>query len=106
MSTRDVNRDDYLHLDLAPSYGSLNSEAIKKMDDELKIMIAGTMKDLGKVPQNERNWDKVISVFMQNPLLEPHSDPQVFRADKVIKNSSGDFKFDGSPNAAIVQEVS
>ncbi|KAK5048602.1 hypothetical protein LTR84_005693 [Exophiala bonariae] len=105
ISVQDKTRDDYLHLDLAPSYGTLNSEAMKKMDDELKIMIAGTMKDLGRVPPNQRSWDKVISIFMQNPLLEPHSDPELVRADKFIKNSSGDFKFDGSPNAAIVQEV-
>ena len=72
------------------------------MDDELKIMIAGTLKVLGK--QTDKSWKSVLSTMMQNELLEPDGE-EIARADKLIKESSSDFKTDGSPDEAIVREV-
>ncbi|KAH7113915.1 hypothetical protein B0J13DRAFT_573941 [Dactylonectria estremocensis] len=57
------------------------------MDDKLKIMIAGTMKTLAK--QTDKSWERA----------------EVARADKLIKESSSDFKFDGSSDAGIVRET-
>ena len=72
------------------------------MDDQLKIMIAGTMKALGK--QTDKSWNAVLSTMMQNELLEADG-AEIARADKLIKENSNDFKFDGSPDASIVREV-
>lgn len=74
------------------------------MDENLKVMIAAAVKMISKLPPEERPWDAVVSAMMQWPLLEPASD-EIQRADKLVKSGTGVFKFDGSPNAAIVKEV-
>lgn len=73
------------------------------MDDELKIMITGTMKILSNL--QDKSWSFVLATMVQNALFEADSQ-EVARADKLIKNSSNGFKFDGSPNASIIREVS
>jgi hypothetical protein len=101
----DKKKEDYLHVGLAPSFGKLDSESVKMVDDKLKVIIAGTMRALeARRKQGELSWDDVMSTLMQNPLLEP-SDGKVDRADKLIKSGTNVFKFDGSPDAAIVKEV-
>jgi len=102
MDVTNKTKDDYLHTDLAPSYGKLNKAHLAQLDDELKIMIAGTMKILAK--QTDKSWKAVLSTMMQNPLLEA-DDAEVARADKLIKESVSAFKFDGSPDAGICREV-
>lgn len=57
------------------------------------------------MPPEKRSWDAVTNAFMQNPCLEPDSAAAIHRSDKLIKQSSGDFKFDGSPDNSIVEEV-
>ncbi|KDR77776.1 hypothetical protein GALMADRAFT_210023 [Galerina marginata CBS 339.88] len=107
MDVKDDTRNDHLHLDLAPSYGpegKLTSAAIKCMDDNLKIMIAGTMKSLSALKPEDRSWANIMSTLMQNPLLEPETDA-ISRSDKLIKSGTNVFKFDGSPDATIVNEV-
>jgi hypothetical protein len=104
---KDATKDDYLHVGLAPSYGTLDKESIKMLDDNLKVMIAGTMRALeSRQKQGPLSWDDVMSVVMQNSLLELADDGEVNRADKLIKEGTNVFKFDGSPDAAIVKEVS
>ncbi|KAJ6620954.1 hypothetical protein B0H10DRAFT_1875405 [Mycena sp. CBHHK59/15] len=105
VDVKDSTRNDYLHEGLAPSFGGLNSESIKLMDDKLKIMIAGTMRVLSKIPPPQRSWDKVIETMMQNTLLEPVGSDNINRVDKFIKEGTNVFKFDGSPDTTIMREV-
>lgn len=107
MNVKDSSRDDYLHTSLAPSYGTLTKESVKQMDDALKVMMIGTMKALAKIPPTERSWDKILSTMMQNSLIEPIPGDanQISRTDRVIKSGVNVFKFDGSPDQAIVKEV-
>lgn len=106
MDVKDNTKDDYLHVGLAPSYGKLkDGTAMKTMDDELMIMIAATIKDLEAMRPDERSWEAITNSFMQNPLLEPDGSSVVHRNDKLIKHDTNVFKFDGSPDATIVQEV-
>jgi len=105
MNVADSKRNEYLHETLAPSYGTLTSESIKAMDKELKIMIAGTMRALAAIPEGQRNWDKILSTMMQNPLIEPDGTAHVARNDRFIKAGINVFKFDGSPDAGIVKQV-
>ncbi|KAL6797094.1 hypothetical protein J3E68DRAFT_426614 [Trichoderma sp. SZMC 28012] len=97
------NSNEFLHIDLAPSFGKLNKESLRELDDHLKIMIAGNLKSLGNQP--DKSWDAVLGNMMHNPLLDPRDGgPGVLRADK-FKGSANGFKFDGSPDASIVREV-
>lgn len=74
------------------------------MDDNLKIMIAGTVKTIANIPPANRTWDAIMSAMLQCPLIEPSKDA-VARADKLIKSGVNVFRFNGSPDAAIVKEV-
>lgn len=67
-------------------------------------MISGTMNALKKVEPTQRTAENIESVMMNNPLLEPDGD-RVERADKIIKDGVNFFKFDGSPDRSVVQEV-
>ncbi|KAI0654173.1 hypothetical protein C8Q70DRAFT_937231 [Cubamyces menziesii] len=106
LSLNDQTKDDYLHLDLAPSFGALTKEDVKAMDEQLKVMISGTMRALEKERQKGESisWETVVSVMSQNPLLEPFED-EIVRSDKLIKEGNSFFKFDGSPDHAIVEQV-
>ncbi|KAL5089976.1 hypothetical protein Trisim1_004810 [Trichoderma cf. simile WF8] len=95
------NSNEFLHIDLAPSFGKLKKESLRELDDQLKIMIAGNLKSLGQQP--DKSWDAVLGNMMYNPLLDSRNQV-VSRADK-FKGSVNDFKFDGSPDASIVREV-
>lgn len=103
MSVVDKTENSFLHTDLAPSYRELSKDYMKKMDDDLKIMIAGTMKILSKTA--DKSWESVLGVMMQNELLEPDSS-EVARADKLIKEGTSAFKTDGSADSGVVREVS
>ncbi|KAJ7839489.1 hypothetical protein B0H13DRAFT_1911236 [Mycena leptocephala] len=104
MDVHDATRDDYLHLGLAPSFGELTSSSIKDLDDELKIMIAGTMRLLATVPVQQRTWEKMLELMMQNLLLEPEVSG-ISRAEKLVKDETNFFKVDGSPDPNVVREV-
>ena len=105
LSVNDSSRNDFLHTELAPSYGKLTGESIQAMDDELKIMIAGTMKTIANIQPENRSWDNIKSALLQNPVIEADGDP-VFKADSLNKEGTNVFKTDGSPDDGIVQEVS
>ncbi|KAF7373053.1 hypothetical protein MSAN_00512800 [Mycena sanguinolenta] len=104
MEVKDATRDDYLHLNLAPSFGELTPTSVKDLDDNLKVIIAATMRALAKVPAQQRSWEKVLEVMMQNPLLEPDA-VGISRADKLIKEEVNYFHTDGSPDPKVVKEV-
>jgi len=105
VTTTDSQKKDYLTTGIAPSFGTLTSETIKTMDEELKIMIAGTTRQIAKIPVADRNFEKLVSVMMQNPLLEPTDLAAVHHSDTFQKNGTNAFKFDGSPDSSIVREV-
>lgn len=113
IDVKDNTKVDYLHIGLAPAYGTLTSQAIKTMDDHLKVMIAGTMRLLEK-KRKELNhplsWDELMSILMQNTLIEPddsNDGSKVDRADKLIKPTVINFfKISGAPDPTVVKEVS
>ncbi|KAI4730337.1 hypothetical protein E4T49_01911 [Aureobasidium sp. EXF-10728] len=106
LSVKDHKRSDYLHCDLAPSFGKLTKAGLQRLDDELKIMIAGTTKLIGEIPPEQRSWDKVIECCMQNPLMEPKDDKPISREDEMLEKSSSVFKVSGAPDDSIVKKVS
>lgn len=74
------------------------------MDDNLKVMIAGTVKTLAEILPENRSWDAIMSAMLQCPFIEPSEDA-VARADELIKSATNVFKFDAGPHASIVEEV-
>ncbi|KAK1828495.1 hypothetical protein QBC39DRAFT_384922 [Podospora conica] len=101
-TSRDVGSEDFLHCDLAPCYGTLDKGTIQDMDLELKVMIAATMKYLAKL--EDKSWRNVLASMSQNVLLEPEGEP-IARTTSFTKESVSQWKFDGSPQSTIVQEV-
>jgi hypothetical protein len=91
---------------LAPSYGNLTSEAIKKMDVNTKVMIGTTISMLKDMNPEDRTWDNVVSAMKSNSLLEIVDGDAIHRSDQMTKSGSHDFKFDGSPDQSTVNEVS
>ncbi|KAG0050057.1 hypothetical protein BGZ83_005178 [Gryganskiella cystojenkinii] len=104
LSTREKTADSYVHCDLAPSFGKLNQESVKTMDEKLKVIIAGTTRAIEKLPHDQRSWENVTSTLAQNSLLKPLDDG-IARSDKLIKDGTNFFKVDGSPDPTIVKEV-
>lgn len=98
--------DVYLHTEIAPSFGGpLEKELLKDLDDKLKVMIAGTLMGLGKLPK--KNWTEIMSHMMQTSFL--NAEPSVVhQANKLVKSSATDFKLDGNGSEhdiATVKEV-
>ncbi|MEG4440520.1 hypothetical protein QUB47_01525 [Microcoleus sp. AT9_B5] len=95
-----------VHCNLAASFGKLNKESVKMMDEKLKVLIAGTVRELQKVPSNNLSWEEVISIFNQNSLMERVGNSEISKTDKLIKDyGTSFFKIDGSPDTSVVKEV-
>nr|POE49184.1 hypothetical protein CFP56_32334 [Quercus suber] len=94
--------EEYLHCDLAPSFGKLNNEALQKMDDSLKVMIAGTTKLISQL--KTRDWNDVLACVMQNPLVEPDG-AELSRSEKYVKQSSEFFPQNEGPRQGVIREV-
>lgn len=98
------SKHDYLNFGLAPSYGTLTSESIKKMDDELKIIIYSTTKLMSTL--KDKSWANVISALEQNTLLQPMEQGAVkVKVSKFSDEGTGLFKFDGGADNATVKKV-
>ena len=80
------------------------------MDEMLKVMIAGIMRDLEerkKAKAGPLSWEEVMSAFVQNNLVEPVlPDGTIDRADKYFAKGTDLLKFDASRNDAVAKEVS
>jgi len=77
------------------------------MDEELKIVIAATNRQLEKVPAEERTWEKILSIFMQSPVLEPMdtSLSNIDRADKLLKHERNYFHVAREHSDGVAREV-
>lgn len=72
------------HTELAASYGKLNADSVKEMDNELKVMIAAVDRKLTKLHEENKDgseilFDDYVSTMMQNPLIEKDFDGEIFR---------------------------
>jgi len=101
----DTQRTDTLGCTLAPSFGTLNKDSVLTMDNGLKVILSGTLRTLRNIPEGDRTWDTIMQAVRQNALLETTPPDEVTRVDSLIKEGQYTFKFDGSPDAAIVKEV-
>lgn len=89
---------------LASSFGSLDRESIKLMNDQLKIMIAGTTRTISKMPPQDRTWNQVVSTLKLNPHVEPAGD-EIVREDNLIKTGWNIFRVGSSRDPVVIREV-
>ncbi|AGE56576.1 hypothetical protein ATCVNEJV2_275R [Acanthocystis turfacea Chlorella virus NE-JV-2] len=107
----DVQTKNYITFCLAPSYGKLNKESIKSLDDNLKIMLIGTIKELQTktdyLPAGQTlSWDDVLSVMCNNNFIQPDEDSVPIFVDQTYeRESTDDFNFDGGADSSVVQEI-
>jgi hypothetical protein len=96
---------------LAPSFGKLTKDTLQEMDNNLKVMIAGTIKDIQKesalLPGNTTlEWDDIVRIFSNNPFIElDDTSVPIFIDQTYSKKSTDYFKTDGSPDMDTVDEV-
>ncbi|KAJ3552836.1 hypothetical protein NM688_g3944 [Phlebia brevispora] len=103
---RTITSEAHLHENLAPCYGNLTQDSLRQMDSRLKVMIAGTMRTLRSIPPSERNWDRMISAFLQNTTLEEVQRDAVDRSDCLTKGDINFFKWDPCQvDPSVVNEV-
>eukprot|EP00727_Mastigamoeba_balamuthi_P002888 m51a1_g12597 hypothetical protein (469) ;mRNA; f:1024-2495 len=92
---------------VAPSFGSLTSEAVRLMDRELVTALDVTIKTLErKVAEMgaELKWNEVLSALNNNPAIVADGAPKA--ESDILKFESNDwFKFDGSPDPAKIQQI-
>lgn len=102
----DISRSDSLETRLTPSIPKFTQESAKAMDDALKIVIMGTLKALKKIPEENRSWNTVLGAMMQNPLVKLKAGAHIVDKEDRFDNSNINvFRFDGSPERAVVQKV-
>jgi hypothetical protein len=92
-------------LPYAPLYGNFTKQTYQAMSDEVKVLIAVVTKTMQKIQPDDRNYDTILSAFMQSPLLQLDDGKSVHRADTYHTDETSIMKFDGSPDPKTVQQV-
>jgi hypothetical protein len=68
------NKDTRVTFEVAPSWGKLTKDSIIMMDEQLKLLLYVTMKELEKIKaeegQDALTWEKLTSVMEQNVMFE------------------------------------
>ncbi|OBZ69817.1 hypothetical protein A0H81_10529 [Grifola frondosa] len=97
----------YLTIKLAPSFGTLDASSIKDLDEELKVMIAGTHRALADIPPQQRTFDKVVEICLKNAVLEMDTNPSfcVDKTDYMTKADTDYFKLARRKDKRVVEEV-
>ncbi|KAF9562411.1 hypothetical protein CPC08DRAFT_722278 [Agrocybe pediades] len=98
VDVQDASKNDYLVVHLAPSYGAeghAGKVSLSKLDDNVKIMITGTLKTLSKLEPSERSYESVLGSLTRNPLMETVASSEIIkRADKIFKDDTHFMKVD------------
>jgi hypothetical protein len=69
------------HCNLSLSFGRLDNDSVKALDNSLKVMVFATLRAFNRDPQSKMNWRNVISTMHNNALLEEMPDESVHRED-------------------------
>lgn len=96
------------HTELAASYGNLNSESIKLIDDELKVMMAAVNRQLTTLHEKNKEgteilFDEYVNAMLQNPVLEKDYDAEIFRNEYKQFSNFGFAR--GDIDQQVVQQV-
>jgi len=92
---------------VAPSHGELRNEDSRKMDAMLKILVAALVSNLKRTRlaySKPLSWDQLLEILKQAPFAESYGN-DVSKRDSLNRKGTAWFKFNGSPDAAVVKEV-
>lgn len=91
---------------VSPSYGGLhNGTSYQTMDNDFKMLIGTALRIMRRYPEPERTWSNIVSAMMQEPIFQLTEKGVVDRTDRLIIADDHWFKFDASPDAAIVEKA-
>jgi len=102
IDTKDITSQDYFNYALAPSFGDLTDESFKAMDEELKVMMAGTIKVLENQP--DKSWKSVLATMMTNKSTIPDEE-EIYNVEHYTHNTSSWFQFDHKKDQTVVNAV-
>ncbi|OBZ69931.1 hypothetical protein A0H81_10532 [Grifola frondosa] len=95
-----------LTTNLAPSFGELSVESVKKLDSSRQtVMIAGVNRTLALIPPAERSFDRVIKTCLQCPLLEDEQDHVVERKSHFYMDNIDFFNMNNTEKGRIAESV-
>jgi hypothetical protein len=92
-----------VHCGLAYSYGDLTLESARRMDQELLVMLTGTLKAFNRDPRSKSSWESVMSTMRNNPVLEQVPNSAVHREDGYRDQSTNAFKIDQTPEEQKIE---
>lgn len=98
--TRDVARGCVFAL--APSFGMLSAESIKKMSETIKVVVAGTTRVIASL--SDKSWANVVAALSSNHLLEQLGE-EIHRSGKVMEDRGASFLKKADPDPAAVSKV-
>ncbi|KLO07187.1 hypothetical protein SCHPADRAFT_932620 [Schizopora paradoxa] len=108
LSAKGISSNNILHADLAPTFGQLDRDSMKSLDDELKITIAVVNRCLERMTAEEFTWERIISGFMQIPFVEPAEPflPNIKSGEKLIRQEDSHFRFKKERRDKVAEDVS
>jgi hypothetical protein len=92
---------------LAPAFGRLSKESIFDLDDEVKIMVVGSLRALSRVPVKDKSWDSAMRTMRQDVSVVQQCNKLFARQDVLGPQYLKCFKSSarGGTDAADVEEV-
>jgi len=90
--TRDIKYIP-VRCNLASSFGQLNNQ-LKEIDDELKIMISTTLRQLERTPAEELGWQKIMEICNNNGAMQKLGEPENYSSTYPKNQTSSDENWD------------
>nr|POE49185.1 hypothetical protein CFP56_32335 [Quercus suber] len=95
--------EDYVNTSVAPAFGSLTSESLQHLDEELKILALEATRAIHAVPVALRSWDRIVEALTANQAIRRVSN-DIHRSDTYKNVDSGLFRGDGV-NEGVKRQV-
>lgn len=102
-SGRDTGKPVYMSKGVALDVGNLNRETFQFLPEDLKISIAGCHRLLSRSASSD--YDEILSLMMQSPLIQPKEDSSINRMDKFMPEITAWWNFLGKSKATKMQEL-
>jgi hypothetical protein len=104
------NKMTRCHFRVAPSWGKLTKDSIVMMDDQLKLILFATFKQIDKFVQDEGQdkltWEKLTELMEQNVMVERKTGiTNLSVVQSKTRDETNWFCFDGSPDEPIKDGV-
>jgi len=89
---------------LAPSFGNLSKDSLKRLDDKLKILIAEANKELSKISSSDMSFQRVVDALGRNNKIQARGAP-THRTDGFSRGGTNLFHYDRDEASGVAREV-